>query len=157
VTTVASTVGGPDKPVVASMTLLQAAFSHNGFAPASDKVSEGLFRNIVTEKRVAGPVLVSHTAKDWAVGIAYPLASRVAGQEASALGDANDRFGGLGRNGPVRTPESVAQVFGKVGATYAFKPATLYAMDANPLISGHGDIVHPETAYALLCAVAATG
>jgi hypothetical protein len=157
VTTVASTVGGPDKPVIASMTLLQAAFSHNGFAPASDKVGEGLYRNIVTERRVAGPVLVSHTAKDWAVGIAYPLASRVAGQEASALGDADDRFGGLGRNGPVRTPESVAQTLGKVGTSYAFKPATLYAMDANQLISGHGDIVHPETAYALLCAVAAAG
>lgn len=156
VTSVASTVGSAGKPAVASMTLLQAAFSHNGFAPKSAKVVEGLFRNVVTGKRVAGPVLVSHTAKDWAVGIAYPLASRVAGQEASAIGDADDRYGGLGRNGPVRTPESVAQVFGKVGTAYAFKPATLYGMDANKLIGGHGDIVHPETAYALLCAVAAS-
>ena len=28
--------------------------------------------------------------------MAYPLASRIAGQDASALGDANDRFGGMG-------------------------------------------------------------
>jgi dienelactone hydrolase len=154
VTSVASTVGSPNKPLVASMTLLQAAFSHNGFAPQSDKVSAGLFRNVVSEKRVAGPVLVSHSAKDWAVGGGDPQASRVAGQDASALGDADDRFGGLGRNGPVHTPEAVAQAFGKVGTSYAFKPATLYSMDADKLIASHGDIVHPETAYALLCAMA---
>src|SRR4029450_4507756 len=34
-----------------------------------------------------------------AVGIAYPVASRLAGTVASAFGDANDKFGGLGRNG----------------------------------------------------------
>ena len=155
VTSVASTVGSAGAPAVASMTLLQAAFSHNGFAPESpkDKIREGLFRNVVTEKRVAGPVLVTHTEKDWAVGVAYPLASRVAGQEASAIGDAGDRFGGLGRNGPVRTPESVPQVLGKVGTSYAFKLGALYGMDANKLITSHGDIVHPETAYAFLCAM----
>lgn len=157
VTSVAATVGSPAKPAVASMTLLQAAFSHNGFAPAGNGIGEGAFRKIVTEKRVAGPVLISHTAKDWAVGVAYPLASRVAGQDSSAIGDANDRYGGLGRNGPVRTSESVAQIFGKVGTAYGFKPNTLYGLDANKLIMGHGNIVHAETAYALLCAVAVVG
>jgi len=78
----------------------------------------------------------------------------VAGQEANAIGDANDRYGGLGRNGPVRTPEAVAQIYGKVGTNYAFKPASLIGMDANMLIQGHGDIVHAETAYALMCAIA---
>ena len=73
------------------------------------------------------------------------------------MGDANDRFGGLGRNGPVRTPESTAQVVGKVGTAYGFKPGSLVGLDANKLIQGHGDIVHPETAYALLCAVAVAG
>ena len=154
VTSVAATVGSPTKPAVASMTLLQAAFSHNGFAPKGGGIAEGAFRRVVVEGRVAGPVLVSHTARDWAVGVAYPLASRVAGQEANAIGDANDRYGGLGRNGPVRTPEAVAQVYGKVGTNYAFKPASLIGMDANKLIQGHGDIVQAETAYALMCAIA---
>lgn len=154
VTSVAATAGTAAKPAVASMTLLQAAFSHNGFAPKGGGIAEGAFRKVVTERRVRGPVLVSHTARDWAVGLAYPLASRVAGQEASAIGDANDRYGGLGRNGPVRTPESTAQVVGKVGTAYGFKPGSLVGLDANKLIQSHGDIVHPETAYALLCAVA---
>lgn len=157
VTAVAATAGSAGKPAIASMTLLQAAFSHNGFAPKGDKIAEGAFRKVVTERRVAGPVLVSHTAQDWAVGVAYPLASRLAGQAANAIGDANDRFGGLGRNGPVRTPEASTQVYGKVGTAYGFKPGSLVGMDANKLIQGHGDIVHPETAYALLCAVAAAG
>ena len=137
------------------MTLLRAAFSHNGFAPAATdlRIQEGFFRSVVTEKRVAGPVPVSHSTKDWAVGVAYPLAPRVAGQPASALGDARDTFGGPGRNGPVRTAESTAQAFGKVGMSYAFKSHTLYGMDANKLIKGHSGIVYPETAYALLHAM----
>jgi hypothetical protein len=33
------------------------------------------------------------------VGIAYPLASRIAKDVASALGDRDDQYGGMGRNG----------------------------------------------------------
>ena len=42
---------------------------------------------------------MTHTHNDKAVGIAYPLASRFSGDQAAALGDKNDKFGGLGRNG----------------------------------------------------------
>jgi len=48
---------------------------------------------------VAGPILITHTANDKAVGIAYALASRISGQTGAALGDATDVFGGIGRNG----------------------------------------------------------
>ena len=60
------------------MTLLQAAFSHNGFAVKFDHKHDGAFRTVLGEKRVAGPVLITHTKNDKAVGIAYPLASRIA-------------------------------------------------------------------------------
>ena len=90
----------------ASMTLLQAAFSHNGFA---DKFkTTGFFRNVVAEHRIGGPILVTCTANDKAVGLAYPLASLIAGQNAAGFGGPTDPFGGLGRNGAQNTTEAVA-------------------------------------------------
>jgi hypothetical protein len=80
---------------IRSMTLLQAAFSHNGFS----KSQHGFFRSVVERRRVNGPICITHTRNDRAVGIAYPLASRLAGQTAAAFGDENDKYGGLGRNG----------------------------------------------------------
>ncbi|MEO6422205.1 MAG: hypothetical protein ABIR84_05860 [Candidatus Nitrotoga sp.] len=78
-----------------SMALLQADFSHNGFS--LDR--SGFFRSVVDNKRVAGPILITHTKNDKAVGMAYPAASRISRDNASGFGDADDDFGGLGSNG----------------------------------------------------------
>ena len=59
----------------------------------------GFFRAVVDQQRVNGPILVTHTKNDKAVGVAYPLASRINGDKTAAFGDENDVFGGLGRNG----------------------------------------------------------
>ena len=91
-----------------TMSLLQAAFSHNalsgGFGDAG--AEKGFFRSVIDEKRVSGPIIITHTKNDKAVGIAYPLASRIAGQNAAALGDQNDPYGGMGRNGAQKTSEA---------------------------------------------------
>ena len=78
-----------------SLSLLQAAFSHYGFS----KVRGGFFRSVIDGQRVSGPTLITHTKNDRAVGLAYPAASRINGDKASAFGDANDDFGGMGSNG----------------------------------------------------------
>ncbi len=78
---VAAAADGPgDAPAVRidSLTLLQAAFSHNGFAPRFDGTHDGFFRKIVAERKVAGPIVVTYTVNDKAVGLAYPLSSRLA-------------------------------------------------------------------------------
>jgi hypothetical protein len=90
------------------------------------------------------------------VGIAYPLASLIAGQNAAALGDANDPFGGLGRNGAQHTPEANAVTLSAVGDANKFVAGKLYNLNADKVISSHSDICKPEAAYALLSAVAAT-
>ena len=87
---------------------MQAAFSHNGFARHFDGERDGFFREVVAQGKVAGPILITHTKNDRAVGIAYPIASRIARQDASDLGDEDDIFGGIGRNGALHTPEAVA-------------------------------------------------
>ena len=140
----------------ASMTLLQAAFSHNGFAQKFDGKSDGFFRRVVTERRIAGPVVITYSVNDTAVGIAYPLASLIAGQNAAALGDANDPFGGLGRNGAQHTPEASVLTLATVGSANVFAAGKIHNLNADRVISSHSDICKPEVAYALLSAVAKT-
>ena len=139
-----------------SMTLLQAAFSHNGFADKFDQTHDGFFRKVVTEHKIAGPIVITFTKNDRAVGFFYPLASLIAGQNASRLGDANDPYGGLGRNGAQKTPEAVNGLLGSVGGSYQFQTGKLYNLDSDSFISGHSDIAKNEVAYALLTAVATT-
>jgi hypothetical protein len=92
---------------------------------------------------------------DRAVGIAYPLASRVAGQDSSRLGDATDIFGGLGRNGAQHTPEAVSGTLQPPAGHYAFEAGKVYNLNADSVIHDHSDICHDEVAFALLSAIAA--
>jgi hypothetical protein len=150
VTAAADASGAP----AASMALLQAAFSHNGFASKFDGSHDGFFRGVVTARKVTGPVIITHTANDRAVGVAYPLASRIARQNASALGDATDPYGGIGRNGAQHTPEAVGGTLGGLTGAYAFEPGKLYNLRADTYISGHSDVCKPEVAYAVLAGIA---
>jgi hypothetical protein len=153
---VTAATAGPQRFAPSTMTLLQAAFSHNGFSADYDgNGSAGFFRKVVAEGRVNGPILVTHSDKDTAVGIAYPLASRINGEQAAALGDANDKYGGIGRNGAVKTTEAVTGKLLNVGAAgYGFAKGKLHNLNADACIAGHSDICKPEVAYAVLTAVA---
>jgi hypothetical protein len=137
-----------------TLTLLQAAFSHNGFGAKFDGTRDGGFRAVITDHKIRGPILVTHSIRDRAVGVAYPLASRVAGQDAAALGDENDRFGGIGRNGAQHTPERVVGTLQPVATPYAFAPGKVFNLNADSLIAEHSDICHDEVAFALLTAIA---
>lgn len=73
----------PEARNVASVTLLQGAFSHSAYSP--DGALHGL------QSRVDGPVVACHSTHDQALGVFYPLASRLSGDDRSLLGD--DRWG----------------------------------------------------------------
>lgn len=139
---------------VQSMVLLQAAFSHNAFAVNFDgKGKNGAFRRVLEDKLVQGPILISHTVNDTAVGLAYPLASLISGADAAELGDADDPYGGLGRNGAQHTPEAIAGTLLSTADTYNFTKKTIYNLRADSVIADHGNIVHPEVAHAMLSAI----
>jgi hypothetical protein len=154
----AAAAGPEDQPAVdvATMTLLQAAFSHYGFSEHYDGTNNGFFRRVVTNKMVSGPIVISCTQNDQAVGKMYPLASLVAGQVAADLGDKNDKYGGLGRNGAQKTPEASDGTLLSLDETYQFEPGKLHNLNADAIIKDHSDICHNEVAYALLNAVALT-
>jgi hypothetical protein len=141
--------------------LLQGAFSHNGFAKQGE-ADRGAFRDVIEKKKVRGPILITHTRNDKAVGIAYPIASRIAGVNAAALGDENDIFGGLGSNGTQTadtTPERVMGTLLDVGQKYPFAsaitPGTPCCLKADQFISGHSDVQNPQVAFALTVSMAA--
>ena len=137
-----------------TMSLLQAAFSHNGLSEWIRRgQGERIFRAIVDEKRVSGPIIITHTKNDKAVGIAYPLASRIAGQNAAALGDQNDPYGGMGRNGAQNTKEADDKfTLGFPGTIYSFEKGKIHNISSD-LIKDHSDVRRIEVAYAILSAV----
>lgn len=141
---------------VASLFLMQAAFSHYGLAQKYDGTSNGLFRSVISDKKVSGPIYITYTAKDKAVGLAYPLASRLGGQVAAGLGDENDKYGGIGRNGAQKTPEVTPHELLSPAQQYAFNAGGVYNLDANAVITSHSDICRPEVAHALASAIAST-
>lgn len=138
-----------------SLTLLQGAFSHHGFAENFRGDRDGAFRSVIDGAQVAGPIVVSHTRNDRAVGLAYPLASRLSRDDASALGGPGDRFGGLGSNGAVRTAEADALTMEGADHRYQFPAGRISNLRADEHIRNHGDVDNPAVANALRAAMRA--
>jgi hypothetical protein len=151
---VTAATAGPNPIAPSSMTLLQGAFSHNAFTEKFDGTNSGFFRNVVAEKKVAGPIVITHTFRDQAVGYAYPLASRISGDKSAAFGDADDVFGGLGRNGAVKMKEGefVKQTLLASDGRYAFSADKVHNLLADKWISSHGDVANRAVANAVLAA-----
>src|SRR5262245_26413025 len=149
---VTSTAANSTTDKIKSMSLLQTAFSHNGFSYSM----KGYFRGVVDKSRVKGPILVTHSQKDKAVGIAYPLASRLSGDVSAALGDKNDKFGGLGRNGAQQMmPGEVIE--GKLlvaGSSYTFQPGKFFNLESSDYIDDHSAVTGKEVAQLIRRAVA---
>ncbi len=152
VTAAGNSLGGQS---ISSVSLLQAAFSHFAFADHWSGSKDGAFRHLLTAHNINGPMIITHTRNDRAVGLAYAIASRVGGQNASAIGDKNDPFGGLGSNGAQKTPEAKDnQDLGDTDVDYAFQAGVVHNLLADKFVSGHSDIRGPQVAHAVLRAVA---
>ncbi len=154
---------GPDGApplAVDTLALLQGAFSHYSFADQWDppKPSPGFFRRVVTDPRVRGKMLVTHSKRDQAVGLGYALAFRLAGRDAvaAAIGDEHDIYGGLGRNGALKTPEARPRDLLAAGGDYRFDDGRVFNLDGSAFIKGHSDFTGPEVAFAIVQAVATT-
>jgi hypothetical protein len=159
----AATASALDKSAIApkavpveTLSLLQAAFSHYGFSDKWDGSHPGAFRNVLASKQVKGPILATCTANDKAVGLAYPMASLLAGQVAAGVGDKNDKYGGIGRNGAQLTPESVSLKLLAAGKPYEFSAGKIHNLLADEFVKNHSDIAGEEVAYAVLAAISRT-
>lgn len=146
-------------PKLATMMLLEAAYSHYGLAQKWDGTNDGAFRSVVSDRKVKGAISITHSSHDWPVGVAYPVASRIMNQVAAAIGGASDKFGGMGRNGAQATPEAFDDFLLPVGGVYQPLPASKWIRNLNgdgptpPVIESHGDVTKPEIVHAWISAL----
>jgi hypothetical protein len=146
---------------VASLCLVQGAFSHYSFTPLRDMPfgSAGALSGFTD--RVHGPLTATFSTKDWAVGRWYPKASFLARDDAAARVDPSMRWGGMGAHGFQGTSPSEGLSLLGSGTPYAFKPGSFYRVDSSEVIAdihqssfsgAHSDICHPEVAWLIASA-----
>jgi hypothetical protein len=146
----------PNASPVKSLFLLQGAFSHFAFAAELpwDRSRGGVLAGMA--RRVDGPLVVSHTLTDLAVGKLYPMASLVVREDAAAADDRLYRWGAMGHDGAQEVNAAEITIV-EAGGTYQFTDGGFTNLDANLIIAkggppsgSHSDIVHPELAWAAL-------
>ena len=154
----AKALGETPKLQVDSLMLLEAAFSHFGFSADNGRGTPGFFREVLTTQVVKGPFVSTFSAEDTVVGNAYAIMSRLAGDSSRGIGDASDQFGGLGRNGPLKTVEVATALLKKPGTPYEYRPGVINNLDGSGgLIKDHGDVTNEAVTYAFASAVAHAG
>jgi hypothetical protein len=143
---------------VKSVVLLQGAFSHFAFAGAlpHDRNRGGALAGMAS--RVDGPIAVSHTVHDTAVGKLYALASIASQDDAAALNDLFFRWGAMGGDG-AQAVQANGVALGPVGQSYPFGAGAFVNLngdavikDGPPPAGAHGDIFHPQLAWVTLAA-----
>lgn len=138
---------------VASLTLLQGAFSHYGFTRNfAGSGKDGAFVTAVSGGHVAGPLVITHTHNDRAVGLAYAIASRLARQTGAAVGDAGDLYGGIGANGAVGAAATAVRMQAATGS-YSLQDRTITNVLADDYVTGHSDVTNPAVVNLLAQAV----
>jgi hypothetical protein len=143
-----------EQNAVTTLSLLEAAFSHFGFSETPDG-KPGFFRDVLAKKVVRGPIVATYSALDEVVGVAYALASRVARDNVEAIGDANDEFGGIGRNGAQNLPTSLREELHRAGNAYSLQNGVVLNLDGSrKLIKSHGDVTNPDVTWAVASVVA---
>ncbi|HEY3477885.1 MAG TPA: serine-threonine protein kinase, partial [Streptomyces sp.] len=141
---------------VASVTLLQGAFSHYSFCGPLPFDSKGGALNGL-QHRVSGPLVACHSSHDQALGVFYPLASRLAGDDESLLG-LGDRWGALGHDGfqsldgcgALTLAQALAGPLPTSGCVSV--DVSTVVCNGGPPSGAHSDICHPELARLVLSA-----
>ena len=151
-------VATADAPLpVDSMSLIQGALSIWSFcAQVPDADRAGYFREIVAGNKVRGPMLMTQSRYDTAVGKLYPIAAGAAGQVTFAPGQW-PKYGALGAFGARGLQLACQdQPLRAVDEAYDFEPETIHNLEASSYIcegagfsGAHNDIARPEVAHAV--------
>jgi pimeloyl-ACP methyl ester carboxylesterase len=143
---------------VASVTLLEGAFSHFAFTRSLpfDAGRNGKLAGM--EHRIQGPLTVCFSTHDDAVGRFYPLASLAARDDTAGANSPLYRWGGMGADGAQNGDAALDSVQG-AGATYRFARNRVLNVDTSDIVcrggapsGAHSDIVHPELTWIVLAA-----
>lgn len=141
-----------------SLTLLQAAFSHNGLAKVVTPGVSGAFPDVVGKPD--GPITVTHTHNDAAVTLYYAIASRLSRDTTQGIGDARDEFGAMGANGPQKLdprdmePDDTAQAFAPKRKKVNTVLADAFIVQT-PDLDAHSNVANPECGRLLAATILA--
>ena len=163
-------LGGPNasgtlaRPVD-SVVLVQGAVSLWCYAAAIPfkNAGAGYFARLLKEQRVRGPIVTTLSRHDTAVGVLYPLASKIKGSASFVPG--LPEFGAVGTFGLQGIPEDVKTDMPMlpVDGNYTLEGARIYNLEASKYIwrgegasGAHSDIAGPEVAHAIWAAAFAS-
>ena len=151
------TVPTPPPRPVDSLLLVQGAVSLWAFAEkVPDRVGggRGYFADVATAEFVSGPIVVTRSKWDYAVGKFYPLAVKLASQY---LLDDLPKYGGIGTFGAQGVEGAIELAVLEPGSRsddIEFAAATLYNIDARKVIDelegaagAHNDLAHAELVW----------
>lgn len=168
---VSSMVGGPSaqgplpRPVD-SVVLVQGAVSlwtYSPDIPLQVENRKGYFSPILTQNKIKGPLVTTRSKFDKAVGIMYPLASKISGAADFAPG--LPEFGAIGTFGIQGLPDTRRKDLPMLPANgaYAFAHGLVYNLEGSEFINkgdgfsgAHSDIAGPEVAHAIWAAAYAS-
>jgi hypothetical protein len=156
---ISSMIGGPDakgplaRPID-SVTLVQGAVSL--WCYANDipykKGTKGYFNRILVDGKVRGPISVTKSKHDKAVGTLYPFASRIHGTAAFPA-VALPEYGAIGAFG-IQGAEPVAVDMADANGTYSLQKKKVYNVESSKYIAkgggasgAHSDIDGPQVAH----------
>jgi hypothetical protein len=167
VTACAKALLDPPPVRVASLMLLEAAYSHFGLSAGATSTSSithprGHFRDVIEKQAVTGPILATHSQHDAVVAFAYTPMAAISLNNSRAIGDEHSPFGGIGRNGVLDTAEAEMLELNQAGVAYTFGNGRIHnlngsrSIDGVPLIASHGDVTSPAITWAFASLVATT-
>jgi len=155
-------IASPEQSPVASLNLVQGAFSHWSFSDGSTDIGiQGALSGF--QNRVKGPLCATYSTADWAVGNWYPKASFLSQQD-NQDSDGADRWGGMGSDG-YRGVTAHGFSLPLTGQE-VFVAGEFHRADGNFVISdtsqssfagAHSDIQKPEVAAFIVAAARAGG
>ena len=148
---------GPNSPVK-SLMLIQAPlhFAFSAILPHAPSRGGALagFAN-----RVDGPIVVTHSVHDYAVGQFYPMASLTTNDDAAAFADPLFRYRAFGDDGAQAVPVALAEELHPPGVAYRFEAAKFTNLNGDRVIKkiafpagAHGDFIKDEIAWAAFSA-----
>ncbi len=153
-TACAKMLGQTSAKPLASLSLLEAAFSHFGFSADAGSGTPGFFRSVIESRVVQGPLIATFSKQDTVVGTAYAVASRLAHDRLQSIGDCADPYGGIGHNGALRTSESVTCRLRRAGTPYEFRPGIVTCLNGSDgYITGHSDVTNTHVTHAIASAI----
>jgi hypothetical protein len=163
---VSGMVGGPNaagplpRPID-SLVLVQGAVSLWCYAAPIPigNAGDGYFCNILRDKKVRGPIVTTQSRYDSAVGVLYPLASKLRGSANFAPGKKLPEFGGIGTYGLQGLKEATDSDMLTASDAYSFEQGKVYNLEGSTFIAkkegvsgAHSDIAGPEVAHAIWAA-----